>query len=214
MIRPNTFAIPAEGSISYQVDDFGVIHQLDPTPIAYDEAYLAQHTAKPNYKENSLLLNGLRLGFLVGSLGHVPRILLDYGYGDGSFAAFAARIVPGVYVYDVGEYPVPSVCTRTRNPEKIPADVVTYWDVLEHVPVLEDALKVNAQYIALSVPCLPHISVFENWKHRRPNEHLHHFTARSLDFWMTEHGWDMEASAHLEEAVRSDIITALFKRRV
>lgn len=212
LYKPYTFVLPSDRT-AYRTDEFGVIHQLDPDPIAYDEAYLAQHTAKPNYKENSLILNGMRLGFLVGSMGHVPRLLLDYGYGDGSFAALAARIVPYVYVYDIGDYPVPSVCCRTTRPHKMRVDVVTYWDSLEHIPNLEEAVKVDASYIAVSVPCLPHIDQFENWKHRRPNEHLHHFTAKSLLDWMTEHGWDHKASAHLEEAVRSDILTVLFERR-
>jgi len=211
MPKPYTL-VTADKSV-YHSDEWGVLHQIDAKPIAYDAAYLTQHTSKPNYKENSLILNGLRLGFLVGSMGYVPRMLLDYGYGDGSFAALAARIVPYVYGYDIGDYPIHSTCCRTKNPKTLHVEVVTYWDSLEHVPDLEVALDTPAKYVAVSVPCLPHVSVFEDWKHRRPNEHLHHFTENSLKAWMACHGWVHRASAPLEEAIRDDIITALFQRR-
>jgi hypothetical protein len=59
---------------------------------------------------------------------------------------------------------------------------------------------------------------FLNWKHRKPNEHLHHFNQRSLCAFMYDQGWSCVNHSNLEDGIRQhehdweNILTAVFKK--
>ena len=60
---------------------------------------------------------------------------------------------------------------------------------------------------------------FENWKHRRPDEHLWHFNKKSLDKFMERMGYVMISSTNLEDTIRKNndqeeknILTCVFKK--
>lgn len=199
--------------LEYYTDVCGVVHQLNPNPIRYGAEYLAEHMAKPHYAEMSTRLNHLRLGLVLASVRE-PISLVDFGCGDGSFAALAAQAIPDVAGYDIHDLPIPVF--RVARPVR--AQIYTFWDALEHVEKPGELMTyLQADRVFITVPCMEGHD-FMTWKHRRPDEHLHHFTPASLADFMRVCGWYHDWTCHAEDVVRGQLdgrantLTAAFSR--
>jgi hypothetical protein len=196
----------------YTTDKFGVVHQVNPEPFEYTQDYQNKYKA---YPEDAM--SHLRLGFIVGSIGKIPESLVDVGPGSGAFANTAAKIIPSVKVSDAilrEDINLPF----TTAPFYEPVEVLTMFDVIEHIEDLEFVSYIKAKWLVLSVPCFPGEDKFENWKHRRPHEHIHHFTEESLKLFMADKGWRCYGVTNIEDIIRvsdentPNIITACFFR--
>ena len=59
---------------------------------------------------------------------------------------------------------------------------------------------------------------FENWKHRRPDEHLWHFNAKALRKFVESQKYEYINSTNVEDCIRKtdhnypNILTAIFKK--
>jgi hypothetical protein len=134
--------------------------------------------------------------------------VLDFGSGVGWFRAFRPRWCD-VWSYDIADYPQTGIELQTY-------DVVTMWDVLEHIPdftELEAVFRL-ADYVALSLPIKPEGVEYSSWKHLKPREHLRYYTKESLRGLFAEYGFEpIYKSTEIECPPREDILTALFRRR-
>lgn len=208
---------------SYSVDSFDAVHQTDAKPFVYDQAYVDRYCA-PEYAEQAVALSTLRLGWMMGvftrTLHDQPKSLLDIGYGTGAFMREAVKIIPVVHGKEEAPVPVPAGCARVTSIEQH-YDVITFWDSLEHHADLSFVRDLPARLVAVSVPwCHSWARVFfEPWKHRKPDEHLHHFSAEALHSFMYSMGWIMVTMGHHEDIIRiptdglENILTAAFIRR-
>ena len=90
---------------NYFVDRFGVIHQQEFSPIAYDDEYLSYYE---NLSDRTIKLGYQRMGWLLGILNRIPDSVLEIGYGTGTFIE-AAQItgVPQCVGCDFADYPLP-----------------------------------------------------------------------------------------------------------
>ncbi|TIT75745.1 MAG: class I SAM-dependent methyltransferase, partial [Mesorhizobium sp.] len=90
---------------NYEVDRFGVIHQIDFTPIKYDKQYISYYE---DLSDRTIKLGYQRLGWVLGITGEVPRSVLEIGYGTGTFVE-AAKItgVADCAGCDIAEFPLP-----------------------------------------------------------------------------------------------------------
>lgn len=203
----------------YEVDRFGVINQLDAQQFTYDPGYVSTYD-KPEYIQQSELLQALRLGFASAAHGRRITSLLDYGYGNGAFMKFAKRHVPNVYGFDLTGLHVDGCYIM---PEVIKADVITFWDALEHVADLSFLRGLPAETVVVSLPYCHMLTEGRDWfsnqyKHRKPDEHLHHFNEFSLANVMAHYGWKAIASSGHEDIVRKsahglqNILSMAFKR--
>ena len=111
----------------------------------------------------------------------------------------------------------------TFSREAIDADVVTFFDSLEHLPDLSFLRDLKASRIVVTVPwCHANemgLEWFRTWKHRKPDEHLWHFDLPALLGTMRDHGWlSMKYAGHPEDEVRGSLnglgntLTAVFVR--
>lgn len=119
--------------------------------------------------------------------------ILDFGYGNGSFLKTCKENGIETYGYDISDYPLPTGITKTET-HQIEVDLITFFDSIEHLEEvkLETFLsKLHTNQIIISVPWLHEISDdwFFHWKHRRENEHFHHFTASGLALLMEKAGF-------------------------
>lgn len=211
--------------VQYERDEYGVIHQVDPKPFIYDAKYSAIYDT-PEYRVKSDLLNGMRMSFIIGAFGSMPDSLLDWGYGNGAFMEFAKYAgVPKVMGYDVTGIEVED-CVIVSEPRH--ADVHTFHDALEHIHDLSFVKDIPAKMVVISLPwChwadidLDEMNVwFSEWRHRKPNEHVHHFNRVSLAHFMKSMGWEAVATSYHEDVVRQakggefepNILTMAFKR--
>lgn len=205
----------------YELQSTGHIEQLDAKPYVYDAKYSATYNTE-EYLRASDKLMALRTGFMIACHGSTPTNLLDMGYGAGQFMRFVKDIVPYVSGFDITGVPIPEGCHNghSYNNEERPfinwmkgeTNVVTFWDCFEHIEknLLEDYLKGFRDCGYTVVISLPNCDVqekglgwFQNqYPHLKPDEHLRHFSARSLRAYMLLNGFKSVAESYFEDLVR------------
>lgn len=202
------------GQHSYVVDKFGV-HQLAPDPYVYDEKYCSTYDT-PEYVKGNDILQALRLGFIIGAHGKIPKSILDVGYGNGAFLRRCQGTIKELYGLDVSGVKLDFITTVK---EFIPVDVITFHDCLEHIQNLSFIRHLICDTIIISLPyChFTNIEWFSNWKHRKPNEHVHHFNPEALNYLMKEFGYRKVALSYHEDIVRKgtdspNIFSMAFKK--
>jgi hypothetical protein len=179
----------------------------------YDHAYVARYEKYPE-RELSEIRAGLFQRFF-------PKqdIVGDIGYGTGAFLRAVNYRSPWVdcWGYDVSPYPPPSFVRVEPNWQKKHWPVLTFFDSLEHFDKLPEF---EAWGVIVSVPWYhPALGAewFYRWKHRRPGEHLWHFTPETLKNAMAINGLRPVFIGSPEDAVRKNdgdwpnILTMVFK---
>jgi hypothetical protein len=139
------------------------------------------------------------------------KLILDYGSGPGWFRAFRPEGVE-VDTFDIGGYPQTGI-----NHKKY--DLITLWDVLEHIPEAEDlSIWKTTKMVAVTVPCVPKgftVEQLKTWKHYKPGEHLVNFTEELLDEFFSSIGFKKVKSGFPEckpNGPREDVITVLYEK--
>jgi hypothetical protein len=204
---------------NYKKHENGVIEQIVKEPFDYNFDYSNNYN---KLGEIGTRMAYLRLGHLIGTLGFVPESIMDIGYGNGDFLNACKNIIPKCYASDVSVYPAPEGCEFIKDPNSIKVDVATFYDVLEHYNNIYDIKDLQAKYVVVSLPHCHNFSDewFENWKHRKPNEHLWHFNAPALINFMSEVGYEVINITNLEDTIRknnedyTNILTGVFRKKV
>jgi hypothetical protein len=220
---PDRFEIDGVG---YEVDQCGVIVQTPPTITqVYDREYVAsRYDALPDHGRQMSLL---RAGYLVGALKHFLTVL-DVGYGNGDFLkvwSLWPEWNVKVAGYDVGEYPTPEGIERISEDDisRRRFDLVTFFDSLEHMGTLDLLAGLQTKYVAITVPWCHADRLgtdwFRGWRHRRPGEHVRHFSPRSLTELMYSLGYELMVKQSIEDAIRrptnshENTFTAVYRRQ-
>jgi SAM-dependent methyltransferase len=208
---------------NYEPDEFGVIHQIHWQPMVYDKQYLSYYET---LSDRTIKLGYQRMGWLLGRLDRIPGSILEIGYGTGTFIE-AAQItgVPQCYGCDIADYPLPDGVPFLNWEQALEKswDVVTMFDVLEHVPDLTFLKRLQTQYLALAVPYCRWRELgddwFRDWRMRLPDEHLHHFDDESLPKMMLHYGYECMNLNTFEDGIRlrdgetgPNILSGLFRR--
>ena len=202
---------------NYAINDDGIVYQIKRNPFDYTghyNDYYADIKACTRYTSN------LRLGYIIGSIGHIPNSVLDVGYGAGVFLEACGEEIDR-YGHDISGWPVPEGCTFVEDLLKGSYDVITFFDSLEHMEDMEFVKDLNTKYVCISVPDCHYFSDewFDTWKHRKPDEHLWHFNEASLNKFMDRMGYDTINTCNLEDITRknnesyTNILTGIFKKR-
>lgn len=176
----------------YRINEDGLITQINPQPFKYDAQYSSTYDT-PEYQRASDVLQALRLGYILGVCIEKPLSLLDFGYGNGAFMKAARQCIDEVYGYDVTGVTVPEGCRVSHTPFA-PVDVMTFHDALEHIQDLSFLKDLRARVVVISLPFCHYFEAGQQWfdtayKHRKPNEHIHHFTPSSLSRTMERYGF-------------------------
>ena len=203
---------------NYELDSNGVLYQVTKTPIKYDEKY---SSAYDNYGESTNYMSYMRLGFIVGSMGKVPNSILDVGYGNGSFLKTSSQIIPNCFGYDISGVTLPNHIKTVDNLFDRHYDVITFFDSLEHFEDIYVLDKLQCNYICISVPWCHNFNDewFEKWKHRRPGEHLWHFSEKSLKCFVESQNYEYINHTNIEDCIRKtkfdypNILTSVFKKK-
>jgi len=204
---------------NYKKDVLGIVHQIKYDKIIYNINYI--HDRYDSYGELNRRMSCLRLGNIIGTIGRYPTSILDVGYGNGDFLGLCSEAINDCYGNDISGYPIPKNCKYIGDICSTEFDVITFFDVLEHFDDINIISKLNCNYVVISVPWCHYFSDewFLNWKHRRPNEHLHHFNDKSLNRFMNIHNYDHLSITNVEDIVRksnnenNNILTGIFKKR-
>lgn len=201
---------------NYAENSDGVIYQVNKKIIDYTKDYIDNSYVV--YEPLPTYMGYLRLGNIIGSLGRVPKSILDVGYGNGSFLKVCKDIIPNCYGFDISTFPIPDGCTKVDNISENFYDVITFFDSLEHFENIEFIKDLKCNFICISVPYCHYKNDewFEEWKHRRPDEHLWHFNKESLKSFMSRMGYILKSSSNIEDTIRKNksdeenILTVVF----
>jgi hypothetical protein len=186
----------------------------------YDINYTSDYN---KYGELGRNLGFLRLGFLIGSLGIIPDSILDVGYGNGDFLKAATLAIKKCYGTDLVQTPLPNNVTflKFNDAIQLEYDVITFFDSLEHFENIDFVKDLKCKYIFITLPWCHYIDNdwFENWKHRKPDEHLWHFDKNAMLIFFREHGYEcVNIGCPFEDTIRKDnnytpnILTGIFKK--
>lgn len=168
-------------------------------------------------------MSAIRYKLIEDYIGDVKSVC-DFGYGNGSFLEYCSNIgVEKTYGYDVSDYPVPYGSNRVNSVDEIDVDVVTFFDSIEHIedPNLDDFLSnLKTKHVVISVPWFhEHLALwfvgpemtdlqspwFKSWKHRKPNEHFHHFDVHGLVGLLDAAGFTVVHVGNEEDQIRKPV---------
>lgn len=222
---------------NYSIDQHGVIHQIDRKPFDYSKSYIDGYRKEDEtYKRKALILYAMRYGFVVANnAGRIPESILDIGYGSGGFLDICVESGCNAYGYDIAKSEEKKSFSVIDNFDGIFTrhfDVVTFFDSLEHMEDIYWLHRLDCDFVCISVPWCRWERIkeeqsesnadswFENWKHRKPDEHLHHFSGGALIHYMADMGYTAVSSmSHIEDSIRKpeetehNILTMIFKRK-
>uniref|UniRef100_A0A6C0B6V6 NAD-dependent epimerase/dehydratase domain-containing protein n=1 Tax=viral metagenome TaxID=1070528 RepID=A0A6C0B6V6_9ZZZZ len=204
---------------NYEKLENGVIRQINVNKINYDFEYCNDYN---KYSEKSIQFSYLRLGVLLGALSETPESILDVGYGNGDFLKVASGVIKNCYGTDISDYPIPDKCKKVDLFEKRHYDVVCFFDSLEHFDDIYVINQLDCDYVFISVPWCHNFSPewFEQWHHKKENEHLWHFNKDALINFFNEIQYKCIYSSNFEDTIRQNpkskyhpnILTCLFKK--
>lgn len=186
----------------------------------YDHAYVARYEKYPQAE-----LSRIRAE-LVNRWAPEASSVLDVGCGTGAFLEAMRAMQPNakLYGHDISPYPMPDFINRVGSGWAAHEwDVVTFFDSLEHFDDLTCIKLLRAQTVVVSLPWYhPYLGPewFARWKHRRPGEHLWHFTPEALARLFHRAGMRAVYVGNPEDAVRKpepdaqgpNILTMVFRR--
>lgn len=187
----------------------------------YDKNYI--HTYE-GYGEVGIRMSHLRLGNIIGSINYIPKNILDVGYGNGDFLRVVNESGIISYGSDISGYPTPFGVDFVNwyDVFNMKFDIITFFDCLEHFEDISFVKDLKCNYVVISLPWCHHNIAgdewFENWKHRKPDEHLWHFDDFSLTLFMEENGYEIVSINNVEDIIRkpidgyNNILTGIFKK--
>ena len=205
---------------NYIKQNNGVIKQVDiKNKINYDFNYV--NNSYNFYGEKTNYMSYLRLGYLIGTIGYIPNTILDVGYGNGNFLKTCSEIIPNCYGNDINDYKLPKTVKYVSDILSEKYEVITFFDSLEHFENIDFIKDLKCDFIMISLPWCTYESDewFEDWKHRRPDEHIYHFNEISLENFMKENGYQLINFNNIEDTIRKsnskkNILTGVFKKNV
>jgi hypothetical protein len=190
---------------NYSKNKDGLVYQITKNPIQYNQEYVEKRY--DSYGELTNYMSHLRFGYLSGVIKEKINSILDVGYGNGSFLKVCKKTIPNCYGYDVTNYQLPDGVEFVDNWIESETDVTTFFDVIEHLEDPYIVKNLKTKYIIISVPWCHYDSDewFENWKHRRPNEHLWHFNGNSMKNFADSIGFELIHHSNIEDNIRGSL---------
>jgi hypothetical protein len=166
---------------NYKMIEPGHWFQIEPTDeiMKYDQKYMEYYT-KMDFSMSKLRFDLLSKYVQFDSV-------CDFGYGDGSFLKYSWDHGKKCFGHDISDYPLPVDDIKfVKDVKDVDVDVVTFFDSIEHIPeenVHEFLGSLKTKYIMISLPWFHErmgAEWFRTWKHRKENEHFHHFDSHGL----------------------------------
>lgn len=197
----------AEADDDLMLTTAGIAYQRDMSArIAYGTDYLAKIGGY-----DASIARAVNAGrcALVARHATSGSTLLDYGAGDGAFVRAARSWGFDAKGFDVIRAAADALfAAGLYDDEPAIFDVVTAWDVIEHLedPGLLLGRVAPQALLCCSVPIFADLRAIRHSRHYRPGEHLYYWTDEGFVDWMKRYGFRLaEKSEHEVAAGRESI---------
>lgn len=194
---------------NYSITQEGIIKQLNVSSTIYDSNYINKRYNTLEALNKGKMLNSLRLGFVLAvNRGEYPESIMDFGYGNGSFLNLCKDKIYECSGFDISNITLPEGIIEGCLKDKY--ETITFFDSLEHCESIYFIEDLKCKNVVISVPDCKWKSDeddiwFRDWKHRRENEHLWHFSRDSMLKFMNNRGFELILMSNIEDCVRIDI---------
>lgn len=186
--------------------------QIKIKPFKYGGDYAAAYDKRP-----AIEMSWVRIAHLFRFL-RSGRVL-DIGYGNGEFIRQSLKAGYQAFGYDTHKDKTDLPVVKSIEGRW---DAVTFFDSWEHIEDISFIDELDAGLFVVTVPNLPSLADEDfvlNWKHYKPNEHLHYFTRDSVLRFLSRHGYILLDVSDIEDVIRkpfsahfSNTLTYTFKR--
>lgn len=222
-------AFMTSDGIEYRRNEWGGFTQKNPQRFRYDRNYNSTYDTA-EYKAAASRLNEIRCEAIYGAMGE-PASLIDIGFGNGSFLKMAQEYFNDttLYGFDIAQGYRPERGDRWRRVDSYTGrkyTVACFWDSLEHMHHMDILADVKADAVAVSMPYFAFhdhtVAEFEEWHHRKPNEHIQFHNMASLGTLLRNFGytegllfdWCEDEVRHPKAPFQHNIMTAIFRKEV
>lgn len=187
---------------------------LGENPVPYNEGYYQKYVgyaATPQGKA----ITAFRCRLVREYVANANRTVLDVGVGCGDFV-FQLRANGWRFAFGTDINPFAVEALRQRGalwPDESQANVLTFWDVLEHIPDPSVLFRHHRpKWVLVSMPIYRNEAHVFVSKHFRPGEHCWYFTNFGLKRYMEMQGFTCLGYSHEETTLhgREDIGTFVF----
>jgi hypothetical protein len=190
---------------------FGIGYLDTPALVPYDKEYWDKYLS---YRGNGIgeALTAGRVGLtrkVLEVFAYAAADVIDIGIGSGEFVEAMK-----CWGSDINEHALAwlSEKGRDRDPLKEPLPVLTFWDVLEHIPDPVPLLE-TASIVLTSLPIYADVYECLLSKHLRPGEHVWHFTDAGIKKFMELAGFcDIYTDDFETRAGREGIVSYVFAK--
>lgn len=180
------------------------IQRTGPGP-TYSIDYMNYYNTIPSRE-----MSAIRYGVIRKYVGNFTSIC-DFGYGNGAFLSYCHSEGYDCFGYDISDCPTPKGVTRVHDLDNLEVDVLTFFDSIEHIEDSDLVTFLNNKkntYAVISVPWLHEClgpEAFRNWKHRKPNEHFHHFDSHGIIGLLNDANYEVLHIGNEEDAIRKSV---------
>lgn len=192
------------------------LQQVNISDFNYNETYLDHYKGAPVSEMSFLRLGIISLYYQELFKRPFPSKnikILDFGCGDGAFVKAANGCGLDAYGFDVIDKPQEIPMAKWPHGDEF--NIITFFDSLEHVREFDLLYDANPDMFVASVPDRDCISFdrMSDWKHYKPNEHLHYFSKRSIRALFENNGYELRYISNIENLIRgNDIKTYIFTK--
>lgn len=162
-------------------------------------------------------LTAFRVGWVESHLGSRNGRLLDLGIGSGKFI-YTWNVMGGTGEgFDVNPHGIAWLKANglMHKPGSAKLDVITMWDVLEHLrnpAEWLDRVRTNG-WVFTTIPLMLSGNHAIRSKHYKPREHRWYWTWEGLVEYMGEHGFSLRGTSRYEQILgRHEVRTFAFLR--
>lgn len=180
----------------------------------YDTAYFERFKMQAATPMGRALMKA-RVDFVAR---HVKGPIVDVGIGSGAFIELWNRTQRGggAWGYDINPAAVDWLGKNRAfvDPYLLRPDVITLWDVLEHIPDFSRLLASAQKFVFVSLPIFVDCEHVLRSKHFRKDEHYWYFTFNGLIRMFESFGFEVFDYNNAETAIgREDIGSFAFRRK-
>lgn len=179
----------------FKKDPYGNWKQTNPQDFDYSSGLSVSRTTLP--------MCHLRHSWLEQHIDTISGLtVLDFGSGDNVWVDYLNSLPQNI---SASGFDIKHGSPQTMLQQ--PYDLVTAFDVIEHLKDLDEILALDFKFLYLTFPETPAVDSWKDlksWRHYKPHEHIYMLNLESMMSWSYKNNLWTVASGHPEDVIRKN----------